>query len=59
METKLKCNQEERKAAINSIRAELEETMKHRVEDVLAYTDQRKRGLREKIDTKMKQTQLN
>jgi chromosome segregation ATPase len=53
METMIKCSREETKAVINSIQAELEETVKHRVKDVLGCVDQRTQGLKElnkKID---------
>jgi hypothetical protein len=36
MEVTIKCSQEEIKIVINSIQAELEGTMKHWVEDILA-----------------------
>jgi hypothetical protein len=39
MEVTIKCSQAETRAAITSIWAELEETMKHWVEDFLACVD--------------------
>jgi hypothetical protein len=45
MEVTIKCSQQETNAAINSIWAELEEAIKHRVQDVLARVDQRTQGI--------------
>jgi flagellar hook-length control protein FliK len=51
-------NLKEMAAAIraHSIRSELEETMRHRREDVLACVDQRTQGLRKEPNEKNKQT---
>jgi hypothetical protein len=40
----MKCSHEETDAAIHSIQSELDETIKHRLEDVLACVDQRMQG---------------
>jgi hypothetical protein len=40
------------KAMINSIRSELEETIKNQAEDALESVDQRKQGLRDELDAK-------
>jgi UTP-glucose-1-phosphate uridylyltransferase len=41
----INCSQEERDAVINLIQAELEESMKHGVEDIVVCVDQRTQGL--------------
>jgi hypothetical protein len=46
----IKCSQEEMEAAIHSSWSELEETIKHWVEDVLACVDQRMQGLCKKLN---------
>jgi hypothetical protein len=45
-------------AAISFIQSELEETIRHQVEYVLASVDQQIRGLREELNTKMEETKL-
>jgi hypothetical protein len=53
----MKSSQEETKAAIDSVRSELEKTIKHRVEDVLASVDQKTQGLRKEPDSRIGETQ--
>lgn len=55
MKASFSSGQEEMKVAISCIRAELEETMKHRVEGVLMPLDRRTLGLRQKLNRKIKQ----
>jgi hypothetical protein len=50
MEAVIRRSQEETKAAINFIRAELEETIKNRTKNVLASVAQQTQGLREEIN---------
>jgi hypothetical protein len=45
MEVTVNCSQEETEAAVHSAWPELEETVKHQVEDILACVDQRTQGL--------------
>jgi hypothetical protein len=50
-------SQEKTEAAINFIRAELEEIIKHRVEGILTSVDQQTQDLREKLDARIGKTQ--
>jgi 5'-3' exonuclease len=56
-ETRVMVNatQEKVEAAISFIRSELEKTIRHQEEYVLACVDQRTRGLREELNAKMKE----
>jgi pyrimidine operon attenuation protein/uracil phosphoribosyltransferase len=58
MEATIKCSQEQMKSAINSIQAELEETMKHWVEDELVCVDQRTQCLYKELNEKINETQV-
>jgi formamidopyrimidine-DNA glycosylase len=69
METAIKSNQEEMKAAvwtsqaktegiISSIRSRLEETMKNRMEDAMLSVYQRTKGLREECNGKIEESRL-
>jgi hypothetical protein len=55
----MKAHQEKTEAAIHSIQSELEETIKHLVEDVLASFYQRTQGLRKELNEKIDETQLD
>jgi hypothetical protein len=48
---------EKTEAAINFIRTELEEIIKHRVEDILISVDQQTEGLREELEARIGETQ--
>jgi hypothetical protein len=52
-------HQEKMEAAIHSIWSELEETIKHRVEDVLACVDKRMQGLCKELNKKIDEMQLD
>jgi hypothetical protein len=56
METTIKSSQEETKTAINSIRSELEEKIKTRMEKALAAADQQTRDLRKELNEEIKGT---
>lgn len=43
---------------VNSIRTELKESIKHRVEDVLTSIDQQTQGLRKELSARIGETQL-
>jgi hypothetical protein len=69
MEVAIKCGQEEMKATvrasqkrcgstISSIRSELEETMKNRVEDVLSSVDTRHRASAKNLTRRLKKRSL-
>jgi hypothetical protein len=53
----MKSSQEETKATIDSVRSELEKTIKHRVEDVLASVDQQTQGIRKDRDSRIAEKQ--
>jgi ElaB/YqjD/DUF883 family membrane-anchored ribosome-binding protein len=55
----MKNSQEETDAAIHSIQSELEETIKHRLEDVLACVDQRTQGLCKELKQKIDETKVD
>jgi uncharacterized radical SAM superfamily Fe-S cluster-containing enzyme len=55
--TATKSSQEKAKAAINSIRDELEEIVKNREEDALTFVGQQTQGLREEGDASIGETQ--
>jgi hypothetical protein len=59
MEAMMKCIQEETKVAINSVWGELEETMKHRLEDILSCVNQRSQGLCRELNEKMGEMQVD
>jgi hypothetical protein len=59
MKAKMDIHQEKVEAAMHSIRSELEETIKHRVEDVLSYVDQKTQGLRKDLSEKIDETELD
>jgi flagellar biosynthesis chaperone FliJ len=59
MKAKMDIHQEKMEAAINSIRTELEETIKHQVEDILSYVDQKSQGLFKELTEKIDETQVN
>jgi DNA-binding ferritin-like protein len=42
-------------AAIHSIQSELEETIRHRVEDVLSYVDQKRQDLCKELTEKIEE----
>jgi hypothetical protein len=52
-------HQEKMEATIHSIRSELEEIIKHRVEDVLLCVGQKKQGLRKEQTEKTDKTQVD
>jgi hypothetical protein len=57
IEAGIRIGQKEMKAATCSIRAELQETTKHWVENILGSLDRRTLGLREEIGEMIQQTQ--
>jgi hypothetical protein len=57
MKTKMDIHQEKMEASIHSIRTELEETVKHRVDDVLSCVDQKTQGLPKELCEKIDETQ--
>jgi hypothetical protein len=57
MEATIRSGQEETKTGINSIRSELEETIKTRMEYVVVSLSQHSQGLREELDEKIMETQ--
>jgi undecaprenyl pyrophosphate synthase len=57
MEAVIRRRQEETKAAINYIRAELEETIKNRMKNVLTSVDQRTQGLRKELNEEINEPQ--
>lgn len=59
IQEKVGSDQEETKAAINSVHNELEETVKHLVEDFLAYVGQRTQGLLKELIEKIDETQVD
>jgi hypothetical protein len=58
MEAAIRSGQKETKAAINSIRSELEETIKNRMKNVLVSVDQQTQGFREEIKETQRHIQL-
>lgn len=58
MEVMIKCCQET-EATIHSIRSELEEAIKHWVEDVLSCVNQKMQGLRKELTEKIVETQVD
>jgi hypothetical protein len=56
MKARMDIHQEKMEAAIHSIWSELEETIKHRVEDVLSCVDQKTPGLRKELTEKIDET---
>jgi hypothetical protein len=59
MEAKTDIPQEKMEVAIHSIRSELEETIKYRVEDVLACVDQKTQGLHKELTEKINETHVD
>jgi hypothetical protein len=59
MKAKMDIHQEKMEAAIHSIRSELEETIKHSVEDVLLCVDQETQSLRKELTEKTDETQVD
>jgi hypothetical protein len=59
MSDKMDIHPEKTVTAIKSIRSELEETIKHRVEDVLSCVDQKAQGLRKGLTKKTDETQVD
>jgi hypothetical protein len=55
----MKAHQEKMEDTVRCIRFELEETVKHRVEDVLANVDQRMQGLRKELNEKIDETRAD
>jgi hypothetical protein len=53
----MKARQEKTEAAMHSIQSKLEETIKHRVEDVLVGAYQRTQNLRKELNEKIDETQ--
>jgi hypothetical protein len=59
MKAKLDLHQEKIKATIHSIRSELEETIKHQVEDILSCVSQKAQGLCKELTKKAGETQVD
>jgi uncharacterized protein YtpQ (UPF0354 family) len=59
MKTKMNIHQEKMEAAIHSIWSELEETIQHRVEDVLLCVEQKMLDLRKELTEKIDETQVD
>jgi hypothetical protein len=59
MEATIRSGQEKTKTAINSIRSELEETIKTRMENAVVYLNQQTQGLRKELDEKIMETHQN
>jgi Skp family chaperone for outer membrane proteins len=58
MKSKMDIHQAKKGATIHSIQSESEETIKHRVEDILSCVDQKTQGLHEEFAEKIDETQL-
>jgi hypothetical protein len=56
MKAKMDIHQEKIEATIHSIRSELEETIKYRVEDVLSCVNQKRQGIRKELAGKTDKT---
>jgi BMFP domain-containing protein YqiC len=54
----IRSSQEKTEAAVNSVQAELEETIKHWMEDILTSVDQQTQGLHKELDATIGETQL-
>jgi RNase adaptor protein for sRNA GlmZ degradation len=52
-------HQEKMEATVHSIRSEVEETIKHWVEDFLSCVDQKTQGLRKELTEKIGETQVD
>jgi hypothetical protein len=59
MKAKMDIHQAKMEAAIHSIRSELEETIKHQVEDVLSCVDQKTQGLCKELTENIDETQVD
>jgi hypothetical protein len=58
MKVKIDIHQEKMESTVHSIRSELEETIKHRVEDVLSCVDQNTQDLRKELNEKTDKTKV-
>jgi translation elongation factor EF-G len=58
MKAKMDIHQEKMEAAVHSIRSELEETVKHWVEDVLSCVNQKTQGFHKELIEKIDETQV-
>jgi hypothetical protein len=56
MKSKTDILQEKMEAAMHSIRSQLEETIKHRAEDILSCIDQKTQGFRKDLTEKIDET---
>jgi hypothetical protein len=59
IEAMIKFSQEETKAVVISFWSELEETLKHQVEYVLAYVDQKTQGFCKELNKKIDEMQVD
>jgi hypothetical protein len=57
MRAKMAIHQEKMEATIHSIQSKLDEIIKHQVEDVPSYVDQKTQGLSKELTEKIKETQ--
>jgi hypothetical protein len=59
MKAKMDIHQEKVETTIHSVRSQLEEIIKYRVEDVLSCVDQRTQGLRKELREKTEETRVD
>jgi hypothetical protein len=59
MKAEMDIQQQKMEATIHSIRSELKETIKHRVEDVLSCVEQKMQGIRKELTKKIDETQVD
>jgi hypothetical protein len=59
MNAKMSMHQEKMEAAINSTRSELQNTIKHRMEDFLSCVDHKTQGLRKELIQRIDKTQVD
>jgi hypothetical protein len=59
MKAKMNIHHKKMEAAIHSIRAELEETIKYRVADILSCVARKKQGLLKELTKKIDETQVD
>lgn len=59
IKTTVRASQKNMEAAVNSIRSELENTIRIRVEDILASVDQGAQGLQEEVNAKPEEPKPN
>jgi hypothetical protein len=55
----MKAHQEKKEAAVHSIRSELEETIRHQVENIMMYVYQRTQGHSKELNEKIDETQVD